>query len=102
MQARQEPDIYDGPNCDQHAPRWIGSAGGDTDGEWPFGNDGTIRFAVRTPPVTVVMVSTAECPECGCIQHDMGDQSDGKGGWITSWECECEFDWHAWATDEFS
>lgn len=103
MRATMAPDVYSGPDCDQHTPRWIGSADGDMDGDGEVGTDGTIRFAAHNfPPGTVITVSKPECPKCGCIPQDIGDQPDERGNWSAKWECECDFDWRAFTEDRFS
>lgn len=103
MRARHAPDVYVGPNCDRHESRWMGSAEGDMDGDGPVGREGTLMLSARTfPPGTVVTVSMPECPNCHETPHDMGDLPDGKGGWFTKWKCGCDFDWHEWASEEFS
>lgn len=94
MRATMSPDVYDGPNCDQHLPQWIGSAEGDMDGDGPVGVDGALSLSAHTfPPGTVVTVQEPRCPECDEIP------SPGQSG---NWECGCAFDWHEWASEEFS
>ena len=91
MRAVQSPDIYSGETCDQHKPRWLGSADGDKEGDTPIGDE--ITLGARTfPPGTVVIVKEPVCPECGEVpsEADVG------------WECGCDFDWHAWTEDQFS
>lgn len=91
MRAVQAPDIYDGPNCDRHRPRWSGSAEGDMDGEGPIGP--TLKLAAKTfPPGTKVTIEEPVCPEC----HMVPTRWPRRG-----WKCECDFDWKSWAEDEF-
>lgn len=91
MRATQAPDVYCGETCDQHEPRWVGSAAGDKDGDGPIG--ATLTLAASTfPPGTRVLVEEPECPQCRTIPHLMGDQ----------WKCECAFDWKSFAEDHFS
>lgn len=101
MRATQAPDIYHGPNCNQHRPRWVGSAEGDKDGDTSLGD--TLALASRNfPPGTKVTVSEPQCPQCGEVPADFGDLPDGKGGWLIHWRCGCDFDWNAWAEEQFS
>lgn len=93
MHAYQHPDVYAGPNCDQHRPRWIGSTDGDKDGDGEIGNRrGHIVLNPNTFPAgTRISVSVPCCPNCG----DDADSADrGK--------CQCGFDWKAWAANEYA
>ncbi len=93
MRATQAPDVYGGADCAQHNPRWIGSAEGDMDGDGPVGVDGVLMLNAKTfPPGTRVTVREPECPHC----HMVPSWTDGR------WECECSFDWRAFAEDKFS
>lgn len=86
MSAVQAPDVYDGPNCNRHRPQWVGSA----DGE--IGQ--TLKLSARTfPPGTQVVVSEPCCPHC----DEVPSWYPRKG-----WRCGCDFDWKAFAEDEFS
>jgi hypothetical protein len=100
MTAQQAPDLYSGPNSDQSEPRWRTSTECDKgDGE----ELDTLKLAARTfPPGTKVSISEPECPNCGSVPTDLGDLPDEKGGWFTSWRCECDFDWRAWTANEFA
>ncbi|MET3601016.1 hypothetical protein [Martelella mangrovi] len=96
MWAQQAPDIYTGPNCDQHRPRWVVSAEGDMDGKSPIGE--TLDLSAKTfPPGTKVTVQEPECPRC----HEVPSLMDmpGQSG---QWECGCDFDWKGWADEQFS
>lgn len=91
MRARQIPDIYDGPNCDQHRPRWWGSADGDRDGDDEIGDD--IELAAKTfPPGTKVIVMEPSCNKCGEVPTQIENE----------WKCGCDFNWKDWAEEEFS
>ena len=92
MRAQQAPDVYDGPECDQHRPRWVGSAEGDMDGDGEISD--VLELVARTfPPGTKVAVSVPVCPDCETPADAHSDQTD---------KCECGFDWKEWATNEFS
>lgn len=94
MRVVQSPDIYDGPSCDQHSPRWVGSADGDMDGDGPIGS--TFKLAAKQfPPGTKVLVYEPECPMCGCVPSLL--HRNGKDVWA----CECDFNWKEWAEAEF-
>lgn len=96
MRAQQAPDVYDGPECNQHRPRWIGAAEGDKDGDGPIGE--TLELAAKTfPPGTKVSVSEPVCPRCHEVPALMN--LPGQSG---QWECGCDFDWKNWAEEEFS
>lgn len=93
MRATQAPDVYGGKNCDQHEPRWIGSADGDKDGDGPVGVEGVLKLDATTfPPGTKVTVHEPECPQCHTVPSWTGNR----------WECECNFDWHAFAENRFA
>lgn len=92
MRAEQSPDVYDGPNCDQHRARWVGSAEGDMDGDGEISD--TIALSAATfPPGTRVAISVPLCPDCGESADVANDQTE---------KCECGFDWKAWANDRYS
>lgn len=96
MRAEQAPDIYDGPDCDQHRPQWVGSADGDKDGDGPIGE--TIELAANTfPPGTKVTISEPSCPHC-----EEGPTFSADGDLPGKWKCGCDFDWRAWAEEQYS
>lgn len=86
MRAEQKPDVYAGPNCDEHKARWWIHADGDMDSEH------VDRFALSAadfPPGTKVVVTVPCCPLCGsnaelCVDSD------------------CCFDWKEWANGRYS
>lgn len=100
MRAEQAPDVYDGTECDQHRPRWVGSAEGDKEGDGPIGE--TIDLAAKTfPPGTRVIVLEPVCPECGEVPASKRLPIDPEIK-IDGWECGCDFDWKEWAEEQFS
>lgn len=92
MSATMAPDVYDGPNCDQHRPRWMCSAEDDMDGPSECGlEDGSIAFDPKTFPAgTRIIVKVPMCPKCE------------KPAYHDEKACDCGFDWHEWAGQEFS
>lgn len=61
---RQEPDCYDGKNCDKQRPRWMTSYPKEGDEE----HGETLELAMdarRFPPGTIVTIEIPVCPECG-------------------------------------
>lgn len=90
MWAEQAPDVYDGPNCDQHRPDWrtneLGSKSPDEGGM-----DVLTLKAEHFPAGTKIVISVPQCPECG---DDAQSQHDGK--------CVCGFDWKGWTNDQYS
>ena len=95
MRAEQRPDVYDGPNCDKHKPRWIGSAEGDMDGDGQIGDrKGNIVFSPKTFPAgTRITVEIPCCPKCE-MPADVANDQTGK--------CECGFDWRQWTEDMYA
>ena len=92
MWAEQAPDVYDGPNCDQHRPDWRTNEDGS--GEVDTGGQDILELAASTFPAgTKVVISVPLCPTCG-DSADLGHHMGGK--------CDCGFDWKAWANDEYS
>ena len=88
----QSPDVYHGDNCDERRPRWITQTRSGPD---EAGKDGVLQIDCATLPAgTVVTVSVPECPECTIPAEDP------VGGVVPN--CQCGFDWEAWAGDRFS
>lgn len=94
MRAEHAPDVYGGPACDQHLPRWVGSAEGDRDGPGPIGEE-LVFDAKVFPPGTLVKVFEPVCPHCHEVPVLMPELSSG-------WKCGCDFNWKDWADDRFS
>ncbi|KRS15634.1 hypothetical protein [Roseovarius indicus] len=93
MRVVQAPNVYAGETCDQHEPRWIGSAEGDKDGAGPVGLEDALMLSATTfPPGTIVTIHEPECPQCHTVPTWMGGR----------WECECDLDWRGFAEDHFS
>lgn len=95
MRAEMQPDMYDGPKCDQMRPRWYAGAEGDMgDGD----HIDVLTLAAATfPPGTKVTVSVPECPNCTVPADINFDPATGKTG-----PCQCGFDWATWAADQYS
>lgn len=98
MTATMDPDMYDGPECDQMRPRWRCYADGDKDSvhqEEPLTLD-----AKLFPPGTRVTVEEPVCPSCDETREP--NYKDGKylPGFVA--KCRCGFDWEAWVANEFS
>lgn len=92
MRAKQSPDVYAGPECDQHLPQWVGSAVGDKDVDGEIGP--ALQLEASTfPPGTIVTIKEPVCPHCRSVP--MRDGSD-------RWSCDRDFDWRAWAEETFS
>ena len=87
---RQEPDVYDGPNCDQHRPRWMTSYIKEGDDEI---EGDVILVAKDFPPGTQIIIQEPICPKCGeiyenCIVRNANDP--------------CDFDWKEWTEEMYS
>jgi hypothetical protein len=85
MRAEQEPDVYDGENCNEHRHRWETYCEGDKDSD---GVDGPLTLDPKQfMPGTRVIVQVPCCPnpECG----------------LPCEVCDCGFDWKAWADNEY-
>lgn len=93
MWAEQKPDVYSGPNCDEHRPDWYGGALGDKGGS-EGGMDVVELKAEHFPAGTKIVISVPLCPECG-DSADLGHFSKDQ-------KCDCGFDWKKWADGEYS
>ena len=93
MWAEQAPDVYDGPECDQHKPDWrtneLGSKEPDSSGM-----DLIELKADNWPAGTKIVISVPLCPDCG--------ESAELGGLASDKKCDCGFDWKGWANNEYS
>jgi hypothetical protein len=93
MEAMQKPDVFDGPNHDQHRPQWVGETEGGRDGSEAI--EGNIELAPHTfPPGTKVSICEPVCPDC--------DEVPTLSGQSGEWKCGCDFDWKQWAEEQFS
>jgi len=91
--ARMEPDIYDGPNCDEIKPRWI--VGFPKEGDTDMGK--VLEFdAEHFPPGARVIVESPVCPKCGEIYENCNLEP----GLETS--RTCDFDWGKWVEEQYS
>lgn len=88
--ARMEPDVYDGPECDQHRPRWIVAIEKEDDED--MGETLELE-AKRYPPGTQVIIQEPLCPKCGEIYENC---------MVRSGDNPCDFDWKQWADEQYS
>lgn len=60
MRAKQSPDVYAGPDFDQHLPQWVGSADGDKDGD--AGADGVrdYRLGVKVGEMIALAIERVD------------------------------------------
>jgi len=86
---RMEPDIYTGPNCDEHRPRWITSAEKEGDGEL---TGDIVLDPSLFPPGTRVIIEIPVCPKCGEDYELCNSEIDR----------DCDFDWKQWVESEYS
>ena len=90
--ARMEPDVYDGPNFNQHRPRWI--IGIEKEGDCDVG--GTLEIQAKNhPPGTQVVIIEPLCPKCGEVYENCMVRGYGHSS-------ECDFDWKRWAEEQYS
>ncbi len=90
--TEQRPDVYDGPTCDGRRLRWITET---RSGPEEVGEDGVVSLDCRIfPPGSTIVISVPDCPSCGT------QAEDPIGGKVP--DCDCGFDWEAWAGDHFS
>jgi len=88
MRATMKPDTYGGEECDEHIPMWEAYAEGDMDSE--HSTEDFILSPKNFPAGTKIIVQEPCCPKCDmnaslCMETD-----------------DCDFDWKAWADDEYS
>ena len=94
MTAEMRPDVYSGPECDQHKPLWWCECEGN-----PGEPQNNISFNPATfPPGTKILVMEPCCPICNEIPTCWDDVENPK------WKCnfDCDFDWHKWTEEEYS
>lgn len=82
-----EPDVFDGPECREHRPRWMG--------EYPKTGKHEIGSVIQVkakdhPPGTQIIIKEPLCPKCGKLAENCIDDN------------ECDFDWHKWADKKFA
>lgn len=98
MWAEMAPDVYGGRTCDQIVPQWSCAAEGD---KGDSDTQRVLELAARTfPPGTKVEIHEPLCPRCGELRHPKFPAP--KRGPLFSGQCECGFDWDAWARDRYS
>jgi hypothetical protein len=94
---RQEPDCYDGKNCNLLRPRWMTSypkEGDEEDGETLI-----LEIPAKTmPPGSRVTIEVPCCPKCG----EPADFSEPKKLGREWPKCRCGFSWKKWTLDNFS
>ena len=87
---RQEPNVYDGKNLDQHKPRWI--IGMPKEGDESIGNEIVLK-ADTFPMGTEVIVKEPLCPKC----EEIYENCLVRGNVYS-----CEFDWENCAEELYS
>jgi hypothetical protein len=108
---RQEPDCYDGKECNGHRPRWMTSypkEGDEEDGE-------TLKLEMDArlwPPGTRVTIEVPACPKCGepsdfAAKTRLRKDSEGVYQSVEirhrKWpNCRCGFSWRKWVEENFS
>lgn len=91
--AIMEPDLYDGPDCDDVRPRWVAYV--EKEGRTDIGEDMNLA-ATTFPPGTRVEISVPICPKCNDLDADYAYAMDGDG------ICQCGFNWNEWRDSEYS
>lgn len=95
MTAEQAPDLYDGRECDEVRPLWVGSAEGDKSCPSAVGdNTGLVSFnPAHYPAGTRILVQVPDCPDCTEPAPSGQDVSD---------RCSCGFNWELWMESQYS
>jgi len=91
--AVMEPDVYAGPDANEHRPLWTIEV--EKEGKEPIGDVLEIS-ASSHPPGTQVIIQEPICPKCGEVYENCMVRGYSVGA------NECDFDWHDWASKEFS
>lgn len=98
IRATMDPDMYDGPECDQMRPRWRVYADGDKDSnhqDEPLTLDASFH-----PPGTVIVVTEPTCPNCEETRSPNYKNGKYLPGFAS--RCRCGFNWDEWVANEFS
>lgn len=82
--AEVRVNCYKGENCDEHENYWNSFWEGDKQDD--DHEDPIVLDAKTLPPGTKVTIEFPLCPKCYMSQEC----------------CNCGFDWHNWAEEEFS
>jgi len=94
---RQEPDCYDGNNCNQLRPRWMTSY--PKHGDEEYGEVLKLEIdAYQVPPGTRVIIEVPVCPKCG-DPADMNEPRRRQRKWPN---CDCGFSWSKWTEEQYS
>ena len=93
--AEMKPDVYGGPNFDQHIPDWEAWAEGDKDSPGSMGPE-LVMYAKVWPPGTKITVEVPCCPSCGM------PASINSSTMAMNEFCICGFNWKEWAEDRYS
>ena len=91
--ATLEPDVYSGPNCDEHRPRWIASY--PKHGDEELSGD-VVLDATLYPPGTQVIIQSPVCPKCHEIYENCNLEPEIKH------LRTCDFDWKLWVEEQYS
>lgn len=95
--AEMQPDVYAGPTCDRHRPRWWHVHWGDRDGD----HEKVLKLDARHfPPGTVITIEEPLCPNCG--EHPQPKHPTPRSGSIYGEKCQCGFDWKNWVEEQYS
>lgn len=97
MSATMQPDMYDGPTCDQMRPRWYCFADGDKQADY---QDAALELDPKLfPPGTRVVVFEPICPQC----KETREPNYKNGKYLPGFaaKCRCGFDWEAWTANEY-
>lgn len=98
LRAEMQPDMYDGPECDQMAPRWWTYGADDKEGG--FEHEPLTLDAKLFPPGTIISVKEPVCPTCKEAREPIYKNGKYLPGFKS--KCRCGFDWDAWTGDEYS
>jgi len=89
------PDTYAGKNADKHRPEWWATVEGC---RGVVDRPDVLQLAANTfPPGTVITVFEPQCPHCRSVATLMANPAGDD-----RWECDCDFDWKAWAEQEYA
>lgn len=98
LRFHMDPDMYDGPECNQMRPRWYGYAEGDMDGDHQ--DDAIVLHPRRFPPGTRISVKEPVCPKCDEPREPI--LPEPETGSCFPDKCRCGFDWSEWVANEYS
>jgi len=102
MTAEVKVDCYAGETCDQHRKYFDMYCDGDMDGGECAEKEIVINLE-HLPPGALITVKYPRCPSCGQPREDSMNFVEGVYK-ITGHPdtCDCGFDWHKWADEQYS